>query len=172
MFYTQKKRFFNITYVHSMEYRSMCLLSRRYDLTATSIWKLESMLIRVTWRSRTGTVSRNMEGPLRAAMEYLQDAVKYEYKNNFISVELLTVSVCTLNDVTLDSSSVRITMTETTLQRVWIWRMYQCNVRTIRPTHRYDRYQVRFFNIISEDTIRDSNIFNRHQLVDCDSYWL
>jgi len=96
----------------------MCLLSRRYDLTATSIWKLESMLIRVTWRSRTGTVSRNMEGPLRAAMEYLQDAVKYEYKNNFISVELLTVSVCTLNDVTLDSSSVRITMTETTLQRV------------------------------------------------------
>jgi len=34
-------------------------------------------------------------------MEYLQDVTKYEYKDNFISIGSLTVSVCTLNDATL-----------------------------------------------------------------------
>jgi len=48
--------------------------------------------------------------------------LRNEYKDNFISVGPLTVSVCTLNDamlVCLDSSSVRITMTETTLRRMF-----------------------------------------------------
>ena len=48
--------------------------------------------------------------------------LRNEYKDNFISIGLLTVSVCTLNDVTLvrvDFSSVRITMMETTLRRMF-----------------------------------------------------
>jgi len=30
-----KETLFNITYIHSMEHRAMCLLNRRYDLAAT-----------------------------------------------------------------------------------------------------------------------------------------
>jgi len=49
--------------------------------------------------------------------------LRNEYKDNFISVGPLTVSVCTLNDamlVCLDSS-MRITMTETTLRRMFVF---------------------------------------------------
>jgi len=77
---------FNITYVYSMEHRAVRLLSRRYDLTdyATSIWKLESTLVhRDLCGDRPGrsswtriAISRNVEEPLRAAMEYLQDVTK------------------------------------------------------------------------------------------------
>jgi len=128
--------FFNITYVHSMKHHAVRLLSRRYGY---KYWKLKSTLVhRVTWRSLwkiiadTVTISRNVEGPLRAANIYKM--LRNEYKNNF-SVRSLTV--CTLNDVTLvhfDSSSVRITMTEMTLWWMFDWRMYRCNVRTISPT--------------------------------------
>jgi len=66
-------------YIHSMEHRSVRLLSRHYDLTATGYKYLE---IGINWStelreksSRTRTVSRNVEESLRA-MEYLQDASK------------------------------------------------------------------------------------------------
>ena len=96
-----------------------------------------------------------------------------EYKDNFISVGLLIVRVCMLNDATLvrlDSSSVRITMSETTLCRIiafngcidvtfeWLDRL----VDTV------DVKYTQFSNIVSEDTICDSNMFNKHQLVDCE----
>ena len=45
-----------------------------------------------------------------------------EYKDNFLSFGSLTVRVCMLNDTTLvrlDSSSIRITMIETTLRRMF-----------------------------------------------------
>jgi len=56
MFYTQKKRFFNlvhIMYVHSMEQRAVRLLSKHYDLTnkGTNFWKLESTLVhQIMWK--------------------------------------------------------------------------------------------------------------------------
>ena len=63
----------------------MRLLSRCYDLTATDYKYLEIGInvgpssyveIVLTRSSRTRTISRNVEGSLRAAMEYLQDAMK------------------------------------------------------------------------------------------------
>ncbi|EGI64142.1 hypothetical protein G5I_07450 [Acromyrmex echinatior] len=84
-----------------------------------------------------------------------------------------TVSVCMLNDATLirlDSSSVRITMTEMTLRR-----MFDFNgcidvtfERLARLVDTIDTNYTRFSNIASENIIRDSDIFSRHQLVDCE----
>jgi len=48
--------------------------------------------------------------------------LRNEYKDNFISVGPLTVRVCMLNNamlVRLDSSSIRMMMTETTLRRMF-----------------------------------------------------
>ncbi|KYN26648.1 hypothetical protein ALC57_03978 [Trachymyrmex cornetzi] len=99
--------------------------------------------------------------------------LRSEHKDNFISVGLLTVRVCTLNDATLvrlDSSSIRITMTETTLRRMFAFD--ECIdvtfERLVRLVDMVDVKYTRFSNIASEDAIRDSNIFNGHQLVDCE----
>jgi len=67
--------FSNITYVHSIAF------SRHYDLMVICFWKLETTLVVIgdrlgRSRTRTVAVSRNVKGPLRAAMEYLQDASK------------------------------------------------------------------------------------------------
>ncbi|KAL6253720.1 hypothetical protein P5V15_015535 [Pogonomyrmex californicus] len=61
----------------SVERRAVRLLSRRYTLTATG-YKFLEIGINVGPPSYTGidTVSRNVEGTLRAAMEYLQIAAK------------------------------------------------------------------------------------------------
>jgi len=64
-----------------MEYRAVHLLSRRYDLTATGYKYLEiGINVDPPWSSPweiitdTVAVSRIVEGSLRTAMEYLQDA--------------------------------------------------------------------------------------------------
>ena len=97
----------------------------------------------------------------------------YEYKDNFISIGSLIVNVCTLNDATLvhlDSSSVRITMTKTTLRRMFEFDgcIYVTFERLARLVDMIDAKYTRFSNIASENAIRDSNIFNGHQLVDCE----
>jgi len=40
--------------------------------------------------------------------------------------------------------------------------------RLARLVDTVDMMYMRFFNITSENTIRDSDIFNEHQLVDCE----
>ena len=99
-------------------------------------------------------VSRNLEESLRAAMEYLQE-LRNEYKDNFISVGPLIVSVCTLNDATLvrlDSSSVHITMTETTLRRMFDFDgcIDVTFERLARLVDTVDAKYTRFSNITSE----------------------
>ena len=69
-----------------MEHRAVRLLNRRYDLTATGYKYLEIGInvgppsyVEIALRDHRGyelSLSRNVEGPLRAAMEYLQDATK------------------------------------------------------------------------------------------------
>jgi len=143
-----KETLFNITYtawsIAQCVYWADVMIWR---LRTTSIRKLESTLVhRVTWRSPWEIIAdtncrylskRNglYEQWKIYKMEYL---LRNEYKDNFISIGPLTVSVCTLNatPVCLDSSSVRITMTETTMY-VWVWQMYRRNIPVISPTRRH-----------------------------------
>ena len=92
--------------------------------------------------------------------------LRNKYKDNFISVEPLTVKVCMLNDATLDSSFVCMTMTEMTLRRIFDG----CNVQMIiaRLVDTINVKYMQFSNIAFENIIRDSNIFNEHQLIDCE----
>jgi len=105
------------------------LLSRRYDLMATD-YKYSEIGINVGPPSYVEIALGDHRGHELSLsfetwkslyeqwkiykMEYL---LRNEYKDNFISIGPLAVSVCTLNatPVCLDSSSVRITMTETTM---------------------------------------------------------
>jgi len=100
--------------------------------------------------------------------------LRNEYKDNFVSFGSLTVRVCMLNDTTLvrlDSSSIRITMIETTLRR-----MFDFDFGCIDVTFKWlaqlvdtvDVKYTRFSNITSENAIRGSDIFNEHQGVDCE----
>jgi len=81
-----------------------------------------------------------------------------------------------MNDATLvrlDSSSVRITMTETTLRRMFefggcIDVMFE---RLARLVDTVDAKYTRFSNIASENAIRDSNSFNGHHS-SIANYWL
>jgi len=99
--------------------------------------------------------------------------LRNEYKDNFINIGPLIVNVCTLNNATLvrlDSSSVRITMTETMLRHMFefdgcIDVMFE---RLARLVDTVDAKYTRFSNIASENVIRDSDIFNGHQFIDCE----
>ncbi|KYM86189.1 hypothetical protein ALC53_04156 [Atta colombica] len=112
-----------------MEHRAVRLLSRRYDLTATGYKYLE-IGINVSppsyveialgdYRGHELSLSLETWKGLYEQQWNIYKMLRNEYKDNVISIGALTVSVCTLNDATLvrlDSSSVRITMTETTLR--------------------------------------------------------
>ncbi|EGI59882.1 hypothetical protein G5I_11944 [Acromyrmex echinatior] len=109
------------------EHHAVRLLSRRYDLTNTG-YKFLEIGINVGPPSYVGVALGDHRGhELSLSLEtwkslYEQRGNIYkmfrnEYKDNFISIGPLTVSVCMLNDTTLvhlDSSSVRITMTDAT----------------------------------------------------------
>ena len=133
-----------------------------WRIRAINFWKLESTLVhRVTWRSSWEIIAdtncrclSDLAESLRAAMEYLQE-LRNEYKDNFISVGPLIVSVCTLNDATLvrlDSSSVHITMTETTLRRMFDFDgcIDVTFERLARLVDTVDAKYTRFSNITSE----------------------
>jgi len=72
--------------------------------------------------------------------------------------------------VRLDSSSVRMTMTEMTLQRMFEFDgcIDVTFERLARLIDTIGAKYTRFSNITSENAIRDSDIFNGHQLVDCE----
>ena len=72
--------------------------------------------------------------------------------------------------IRLDSSSVRIMMTETTLRHMFDFN--ECIdvtfERLTRLVDTVDTKYTRFSNIAFENIIRDNDIFNGHQLVDCE----
>ena len=75
--------FFNIMYLHSMEHGAVRLLSKHYDILTNTSYKFFGIgpssyveLALEDHRGRIITLSRSMEGLLRATMEYLQDASK------------------------------------------------------------------------------------------------
>jgi len=111
-----------------MEHRAVRLLSRRYDLTATGYKYLEIGInvgppsyVEIALGDHCGhelSLSLETWKGLYEQQWNIYKMLRNEYKDNFRSIGPLTFSVCTLDDATLirlDSSSVRITMTETTL---------------------------------------------------------
>ena len=175
--------FFNIMYVRSPQHRAMRLLSRRYDLTNTG-YKFLEIGINVGPPSYVEIVlgdHRGHELPLsletwKSLYEQrwnIYKMLRNEYKDNFISVGPLIVRVCTLNNATLvrlDSSPVRITMTETTLRRMFDFDgcIDVTFERLARLVDTVDVKYTRFSNIMSENTIRDSGFFSGRQLIDCE----
>ncbi|KYQ47693.1 hypothetical protein ALC60_13279 [Trachymyrmex zeteki] len=166
-----------------MKRRAVRLLSRRYDLTATGYKYLE-ISINVGPPSYVEIALGDHRGhELSLSLETwkgfyeqqwnINKMLRNEYKDNFISVGPLTISVCTLSDVTLvrlDSSSVRITMTETTLHRMFEFDgcIDVTFERLARLIDTVDIKYTRFSDISSENAIRDSGVFNGHELVDCE----
>jgi len=176
-----KETLFNITYVHSMEHRAVRLLSRHYDLTATGYKYLEIGInvgppsyVEIALGDHHGyelSLSLEIWKGLYEQQWNIYKMLRNEYKDNFMSIKPLIVSVCTLNDATLvrpDSSSIRIT-TETTLRCMFEFDgcIDVTFERLTRLVDTVDKY-TRFSNIASENAIRDSDIFNGHQLVDCE----
>ena len=169
-------------YIHNTEHRAVRLLSRRYDLTNTGYKFLEIGIdvgppsyVEVALEDHRGhelSLSLETWKSLYEQRGNIYKMFRNEYKDNFISVGPLTVSVCMLNDATLvrlDSSSVRITMTET------LRRMFDFNgcidvtfERLARLVDTVDTKYTRFSNIASENIICDSDIFNGQQLIDCE----
>ncbi|KYN30738.1 hypothetical protein ALC56_14982 [Trachymyrmex septentrionalis] len=160
----------------------MRLLSRRYDLTNTG-YKFLEIGINVGPPSYVEIVLGDHRGhELSLSLETwkslydqrwnIYKMLRNEYKDNFISVGPLIVRVCTLNDATLvrlDSSSVRITMTETTLRRMFDFD--GCiDVTFERLARLVDTIDVKYtrFSNTSENAIRDSDFFNGRQLIDCE----
>ncbi|KYQ53626.1 hypothetical protein ALC60_02122 [Trachymyrmex zeteki] len=164
-----------------MERRAVRLLSRRYNLTATDHKFLEiginvgppSYVEIVLGGHRGHELSLSLE-TWKGLYEHrwnIYKLLRNEYKDNFISVGPLTVKVCTLNNVTLvhlDSSSVYMMMTETTLRRMFEFDgcIDVTFERLARVIDRVDAKYTRFSNIAPENAIRDSGIFNTHQIVD------
>ncbi|KYN12119.1 hypothetical protein ALC57_15712 [Trachymyrmex cornetzi] len=166
-----------------MEHRAVRLLSRRYNLTNTGYKYLEigihvgppSYVEIALGDNRGHELSLSLETwkGLYEQRWNIYKMLRNEHNDIFISVEALTVRVCTMNDATLmrlDSSSVRITMTETTLRRMFAFDgcIDVTFERLVRLVDTVDVKYTRFSNIASEDAIRDSNVFNKYQLVDCE----
>ncbi|KYN15057.1 hypothetical protein ALC57_12720 [Trachymyrmex cornetzi] len=167
-----------------MERRAVRLLSRRYDLTNTGYKYLEIGInvgspsyVEIALGDHRGyelSLSLETRKGLYEQRWNIYKMLRSKYKDNFISVGPLTVRVCTLHNnatlVRLDSSSVRMMMTETTLHRMFefdgcIDLMFEQLVRLVDTV---DAKYTRFSNIASKNAIRDNDIFNGHQLVDCE----
>ncbi|KAL6266032.1 hypothetical protein P5V15_002886 [Pogonomyrmex californicus] len=154
-------------------------MSRRYNLTATGFKFLE-IGINVGPPSYLILSLETWKG-LHEQQWNIYKLLRNNYKDNFISVGPLTVRVCMMNNVTLvrlESSNVRIMMVESTLRRMF--NLAECIDITFNQLDRLvesiDEKYTRFSNIASIITnpeevpyvIRDSDIFDRHQLVDCE----
>jgi len=167
-------------YVHSMEHRAVYWTDVMiWRLRITSIWKLESTLVhRVTVEIALGdhrghelSLSLETWKGLYEQQWNIYKMLRNEYKDNFISIGPLIVSVCTLNDARTSRFFIRTHYDDRndTTTYVWVWRITVMFERLARLIDTVDVVKyTRFFNIASENAIRDSNIFNRHQLVDCE----
>ncbi|KYN16367.1 hypothetical protein ALC57_11376 [Trachymyrmex cornetzi] len=166
-----------------MEHCAVRLLSRRYNLMNTGYKFLEIGInagppsyVEIALGDHRGhelSLSLETWKGLCEQRWNIYKMLRNEYKDNFISVGPLTVRVCTMNDATLvrlDSSSVRMTMTETTLRRMFEFDgcIDVTFERLARLVDTVDIKYTRFSNITSENAIRDSDIFNGYQLIDCE----
>jgi len=146
------------------------LLSRRYNLTATGYKYLEIGInvgppsyVEIALGDHRGhelSLSLETWKGLYEQQWNIYKMLRNEYKDNFRSIGPLTVSVCTLDDATLirlDSSSVRITMTETTLRRMFEFDgcIDVTFERLARLVDTVDAKYTRFSNIASENAIRE-----------------
>ncbi|KAL6250899.1 hypothetical protein P5V15_009287 [Pogonomyrmex californicus] len=175
----------------SVERRAVRLLSRRYTLTATGYKFLEIGInvgppsyVEIALEDHRGQeliLSLETWKGLYEQRWNIYKMLLNDYKDNFISVGPLTVRVYQMNDVTLvrlESLNVRITMIESTLRRMF--HLDECiDVmfdRLVRFVDTIDTKYTRFSNIASVVTdpeevpiaIRDCDIFDRRQLVDCE----
>ncbi|KAL6252016.1 hypothetical protein P5V15_001407 [Pogonomyrmex californicus] len=175
----------------SVERRAVRLLSRRYTLTATGYKFLEIGInvgppsyVEIALGDHRGQeliLSLETWKGLYEQRWNIYKLLLNDYKDNFISVGPLTVRVYQMNDVTLvrlESLNVRITMIESTLRRMF--HLDECiDVmfdRLVRFVDTIDTKYTRFSNIASVVTdpeevpnaIRDCDIFDRRQLVDCE----
>ncbi|KAL6265893.1 hypothetical protein P5V15_002727 [Pogonomyrmex californicus] len=188
-----KRRNYYIFNFHSIsvERRAVRLLSRRYTLTATGYKFLEIGInvgppsyVEIALGDHRGQeliLSLETWKGLYEQRWNIYKLLLNDYKDNFISVGPLTVRVYQMNDVTLvrlESLNVRITMIESTLRRMF--HLDECiDVtfdRLVRFVDTIDTKYTRFSNIASVVTdpeevpnaIRDCDIFDRRQLVDCE----
>ncbi|KAL6254151.1 hypothetical protein P5V15_014776 [Pogonomyrmex californicus] len=175
----------------SVERRAVRLLSRRYTLTATGYKFLEIGInvgppsyVEIALGDHRGQeliLSLETWKGLYEQRWNIYKLLLNDYKDNFISVGPLTVRICLMNDVTLvrlESLNVRVTMIESTLRRMFA--LNECiDVtfdRLVRFVDTIDTKYTRFSNIASVVTdpeevpnaIRDCDIFDRRQLVDCE----
>ncbi|KYN11060.1 hypothetical protein ALC57_16792 [Trachymyrmex cornetzi] len=115
----------------NMERRAVRLLSRRYDLTGYKYLEIginvgPPSYVEIALGDHSGhelSLSLETWKGLYEQRWNIYKMLRNEYKDNFISVGPLTVRVCMLQSnvtlVRLDSSSVRMMMTETTLHRMF-----------------------------------------------------
>ncbi|KAL6259331.1 hypothetical protein P5V15_009246 [Pogonomyrmex californicus] len=165
-------------------------MNRRYNLTATGFKFLEIEInvgpnyVEIALGDHRGQeliLSLETWKGLHEQQWNIYKLLRNNYKDNFISVGPLTVRVCMMNNVTLvrlESSNIRIMVVESTLRRMF--NLAECIDITFNQLDRLvdtiDEKYTRFSNIASIITnpkevpyvIRDSDIFDRHQLVDCE----
>ncbi|XP_072758656.1 uncharacterized protein [Anoplolepis gracilipes] len=173
--------------------RAIRILSRRYALITTEFKFLE-IGINVGTPSYVEIVIGDHQGKelvlsletwkgLYEQRRNIHDLLRKDSKDtyNFISVGPLTVRIHTINDtklISLESLNVRMMMIEPTLHRMFD--LDQCiDVtfdRLVRITETVDTKFTQFSNIASTITdnkkmsnvICASDVFNKHQLVDCE----
>ncbi|KAL6252066.1 hypothetical protein P5V15_015048 [Pogonomyrmex californicus] len=173
-----------------VERRAVRVLSRRYTLTATGYKFLEIGInvgppsyVEIALGDHRGQeliLSLETWKGLYEQRWNIYKLLLNDYKDNFISIGPLTVRICLMNDVTLvrlESLNVRVMMIESTLRRMFA--LNECiDVtfdRLVRFIDTIDTKYTRFSNIASVVTdpevpnaIRDCDIFDRRQLVDCE----
>ncbi|KYN11771.1 hypothetical protein ALC57_16069 [Trachymyrmex cornetzi] len=160
------------------------LLSRRYNLTNTGYKYLEIGISVGPPSYVEIALGDNRGHELSLSLETWKDLyeqrwniykmLRNEYKDNFIGVGPLTVRVCTMNDATLvhlDSSSIHMTMTETTLRRMFAFDgcIDVTFERLVRLVDTVNVKYTRFSNIASEDAIGTSLTSISSSIA---SYWL
>ncbi|KYN14631.1 hypothetical protein ALC57_13161 [Trachymyrmex cornetzi] len=136
------------------------------------------ILPHVTWKAfieSHADVERLMQYEQRCNIYKM---LRNEYKDNFISVGPLTIRVCTLNDATLvrlDSSSIHMTMAETTLRRMFAFDgcIDVTFEQLVRLVDTVDAKYTRFSNVASEDAIQDAKaVVSMGISSSSASYWL
>ncbi|XP_071581036.1 uncharacterized protein [Temnothorax nylanderi] len=179
-------------YSISLERRAVRILSRRYALTATGYKFLEvgvnvgpPSYVEIAVGDNRGTeliLSLETWKGFHEQRRNIQNFLRYTKDTcDFISVGPLTLRICTINGVKLvrlESLNVRLTMTESTLHRMLdldlcIDAMFH---RLSRIVETVDVKFTQFSKIASTVTdptqvlnvIRDSDAFDKHQLVDCE----
>ena len=177
-----------LLYSISMERRTVRLLSRRYALTNTSYKYLEigvnvgpPSYVEIAIGDHRGQELILSLETWKGLYEHrwnIYKLLRREYNANFINVGPLMIRACVINNVTLvrlESPKVYITMVESTLRRMF--NLHECIdimfERLVRVADTIDLKYTRFLNIAAtvsdpEKAIRESNIFDTRQLVDCE----